>query len=99
MKIELTTPITGLDGKPANEEGKPVSTGKVLSTNLAQATEGDSLKFYGWAQKLYADQPIEVDDSDFKKLKEFVEGAKTLTHLAKAQILINMDECKERSKK
>jgi len=99
IKVDLNVPLKGLDGTVVNENGTPLTCGKVLANQLASASEGDAIKMYGWAVKMYENQPVEVDDSDFKKMRDFTEASKQMSILAKAQILSALDECKDRSKK
>lgn len=96
MKIDLTQKVMGPDGavllqpttKPDGSVVQlPTSLGKVLSAQLATATSGDALKFWGWAEKLAKDLPIEPDEADLQTLTEFVKNHTTMTVLVKAQLL------------
>lgn len=83
MLLKLNFPLLGLDGAPI--EGSDV--GRVLAHELAGASQGDSIKFYGWAVKLWAGESIYLDASDRQALLEFTRGRESLKNLAKAQIL------------
>lgn len=86
--LDFNKALNGLDGKPLKgDEGKDLTVGRLLSGFLASHTKGDALKFFGWAQKLYNGEPIDLDESDKETLKEFVKNHEGLTILAKAQIL------------
>jgi hypothetical protein len=86
--LDFTNSLVGLDGSTIKDEtGKELSLGKLLSGQLANTTKGDALKLFTWAQKLYNDQPLDLDPSDRSTLKEFITSNETLTVLAKAQLL------------
>jgi hypothetical protein len=84
MKIDLTQKVLDTLGKPIVPEA---TLGNVLSSQLAGATTGDSLKLWGWAEKLARALPIELDDSDLITLTDFVKNHTSMTVLAKAQLL------------
>ena len=54
--------------------------------------EGDAIKKYNLATRIYNDKYIEVDDADFKLIKKSTD---LLAPLAKAQILLYLDSIKE----
>ena len=83
MKLILDLPVRSLDGTKV--EGGTL--GQLLATQLMMSNEGDAIKFYEWALKMNRNESIEIDKSDYNMLKTFVEKSKTLTNLAKAQIL------------
>ena len=83
MELQLNKQFLGLDGKPM--EGQTV--GQFLAQALASASKGDSLKYWGWATKLYAGEALTLDASDAETMKSFVRENEGLTALAKAQIL------------
>lgn len=86
--LDFTKPLVGLDGSIIRDEtGKELSLGKLLSGQLANANKGDALKLFTWAQKLYNDQPLDLDPSDRTTLKDLINSNETLTVLAKAQLL------------
>jgi len=86
--LEFNKTLNGLDGKPLKEsEGKEVTLGRFLSGFLANHTKGDALKFFSWAQKLYAGENLDLDESDKETLKEFIKSHEGLTILSKAQML------------
>jgi hypothetical protein len=85
--------ITDLEGKDTE-----TNKGKLVATWLSGATEGDALKYYDWALKLYSNKPISVDKSDFKKLREFIDTKTGASAFYKAQILNDLDAMKENIK-
>ena len=86
--LDFNKSLNGLDGKALkDQDGNDLTLGRFLSGFLASHTKGDALKFFGWAQKLYNGEAIDLDDSDKETLKEFVKSHDGLTVLSKAQIL------------
>ena len=81
--IDLNKPIVGLDGKEIEES----NLGKIVSQMLVTATKGDALKFWSWANKLYAGETLDLDPSDKEVLKNFIKDHEQLTILTKAQVL------------
>ncbi len=93
IKINLNSEIKDLNEKPIDVMGK------LLAIHLANSTDGDALKLYGWAQSFHKGEEISIDKSDFKTLREFVENVKTLTILSKSQILETLDKCEKAESK
>lgn len=85
--INLKGPLTDFNGSPIKEGDKDSSLSKVLAGALANATEGDSVKMWDWAVALHKEGEIQVDDSDFAFIHDFVKSHKALTVLAKGQLL------------
>ena len=90
-KIDLNIPMTDLSGA----EVKEAKLGQILGNQLVGGSKGDALKFYDWAVKLYKGDSISVDDSDFNKIKDFVNESEMLTIIAKAQILKQLEKAEE----
>ena len=88
MIINLNKYIKDLDGKDIAD----AIMNKVVAKALSEAIEGDSLKLFGWALKLNNGEEIDLDKSDQKTLREFIENCKILTILSKAQILEEIDK-------
>lgn len=63
-----------------------------VADTLVTATKGDSSKFVSWAVKIVNGEPLDLDESDFKKLREFFENHDRLTHLARVRILDILDQ-------
>ncbi len=82
--INLNYPIKDLDG---NDIESASTLGKLLANQLVSVAKGDVLKFFDWAMRFNKGEVVELDRSDYEKLKEFVINAETLTILAKGQIL------------
>jgi len=81
--------LKGLDNTEVlDQSNAPVTLGKLLSTQLANASKGDALKYFSWATKLYNGEELVLDLSDEQTLKEFIKSSDNLTILAKAQLLM-----------
>jgi hypothetical protein len=88
MALDFNQPLKGLDGTEIKDEKNEVITlGKMLAGQLASASKGDALKLFGWAQKTYNGESLELDKSDEDTLKEFIKSNEHLTVLGKAQLL------------
>jgi len=83
MKLNLNLPIVGLDGTEIADS----NVGKLIAQVLAQGSKGDALKFWHWAQKLYAGEELDLDPTDAETLKNAIKDSESLTILAKAQAL------------
>lgn len=83
MKISLNYLIKDLDGKEINE----ANAGKLVAQLLSSLNEGDAVKYMAWALTFHSGNEVELDKSDFTKLKEVISSCKTLTNLVKAQLL------------
>lgn len=76
-------PILGLDGTELPES----NIGKIVAQMLVQASKGDALKFWHWAQKMYAGEELDLDPTDSETLKNFIKDNDQLTILVKAQAI------------
>lgn len=83
MKVNMNKAILGLDGQEIAES----NLGKLIAQVLVQNSKGDALKFWHWAQKLYAGEELELDPTDSETLKSAIKDNESLTILAKAQAL------------
>ena len=83
MKLNLNLPIVGLDGTEIADS----NVGKLIAQVLAQGSKGDALKFWHWAQKLYAGEELDLDPTDAETLKNAIKDSESLTILSKAQAL------------
>jgi hypothetical protein len=83
MKLNLNLPIVALDGTEIADS----NVGKLIAQVLAQGSKGDALKFWHWAQKLYAGEELDLDPSDAETLKNAIKDNESLTILSKAQAL------------
>ncbi len=92
MKVNFNVPILNLDGNALMDGPEPANLGRVLGNTLVAVTQGDVLKFYGWAMKMNNKEDVDLDKSDQKILRDFVESSTTLTILTKAQILNLLDK-------
>jgi len=60
--------IKGLDGNEIID----ANAGKILGNYLVSQPKGDVIKLFEWSLKLYRGEPIDVDTSDQKLLKSFI---------------------------
>lgn len=82
--VNLNFKFKGLDGI---EPTDGLEANKTVANLLAGAAKGDPLKFYSWAQSLWNGKSLELDPSDTKTFKTFIEENAALNILMKAQIL------------
>lgn len=80
-KINLNFQITDLDGKEIG------LANKAFANTLMGEKSGDAVKLFDWAMSLNKAGIIEVDESDFNKIKDIIEKSETLFIIAKAQLL------------
>lgn len=95
MQLLLDKPLIGLDGKEIDDS----HMGKILANALVNKEGSDDIKYFDWALKLYNNEKIELDDSDYNKLYKEIENDKRLTRIVKAQILKEMDRQKKTTSK
>lgn len=90
MKYDFNQPLLGLTGKPIYKdkaEKEPVLLKDGLSQQMAQdTTSPDAPKFFNWAVKLVDGEAIDLDSSDQKKLKEWIERNKTFSMFTQKEI-------------
>ncbi len=99
IKIDLNQPLMDFsDDADAVDGMKPVAKdtlAKTLAQMLKTAQEGDCLKHLNWALDLWNGKTIEVDDSDFSYIKDFVQKNKMAWALARGQIIKVLDAAHE----
>ena len=66
MKVNMNKAILGLDGQEIAES----NLGKLIAQVLVQNSKGDALKFWHWAQKLYAGEELELRSEERRVGKE-----------------------------
>lgn len=75
------------------------NAGAIVGQHLVLTNKGDALKFYAWAMSFHKGEPVVLDASDFRKLRDWVEASETLSILVKAQVLNYLDSVKEDEEK
>lgn len=85
--LDLNFPFIGIDENPIMQQGKELIAGEVLAGVLISEVKGDAIKYFDWAVSLNKRKVIEIDESDFIKLKSLVSETEKLTILLKAQLL------------
>lgn len=94
MQVNLNKPICNSNGQPI--EGFDRTIGQEVSKVICQSVETKfPIKFWGWAIKLEANEPLELDKEDYNLLKEWITSNQMMTVLLKGQILLLLDELKE----
>ena len=86
-KLDLNFAFLGIDETTIVQQGKELIAGEVLAGVLISEVKGDAIKYFDWAVSLNKKKVIEIDDSDFIKLKSLVSETEKLTILLKAQLL------------
>lgn len=92
--MDLTDEEGSKDGIKATNE----KLSKTLATMLKASQEGDALKLLDWAIELYKVGKVEVDESDFDWLTNFIKNHKQSWALVRGQLLRAFNEAKEESK-
>lgn len=88
-EINLNFDLKNLD------ESKIGNAGAVVGQHLVLGNKGDALKFYAWAQAFHKGTLVELDNSDFRKLRDWIEASETLSILVKGQVIEYLDSVKE----
>jgi hypothetical protein len=88
MKLSLDKKFKSLSG----EELQGMTMGQLLAEAISQSNKGNSIKIYNWALKLYNKEELEMDETDFKTLKDMVESNETLSNIIKAQLILELEK-------
>lgn len=103
--INLSEQIRTLDGKlpqvlvnPNTGETKdapPESLGQAVAEHvLMRANTGPAMKFMAWARKLYANEVLDLDNTDFDLFQKTVDESK-LFNFVKGRVLEVLFEAKK----
>ncbi len=101
IKIDLEKGFKELDGRDICddvEQTKPVLMWKLLAHRLSSETKPfDAMKFWDWSLDLHSKDKkvLEVDESDFKNLRNWIEKELQLPVILKAPLLKVFDTAKE----
>jgi hypothetical protein len=89
MKVNLKKALLDLDGNviPGSEMGS------LVAQALVSGTDGDAVKLYELAMKVKNGE-VDLDTSDSELLERCIKESKTLTVLAKGQILLELKKAK-----
>lgn len=91
-KVSLNFLLKNLDGTDIAE----ANAGHVIANQLAAAMKSvDPIKFWTWAVCLRKDEILNIDKSDARLLRDFVEKNENLSVLTKAQVMEAIDNPKE----
>ena len=93
MKLNFNFKLKDLEGKDLSNA--PI-VNKIIGNILISPNfkQGDVMKKFLLAQKIYQNLEIEVDESDFSLIKQACESKDALAPLAQAQILIYLNKVK-----
>lgn len=83
VKLNLSQPVLGLDGKQIGDS----TLDKVLANDLVSSGDGPAIKLLDWAITLFAGKELDLDSTDLKLLEQKVENSQRLNVLVKGQIL------------
>ena len=89
---EILKNLKGIDLK--NDSNESITAGEALSNIVLSDKIGGKLKCFSLAQRLYNDPMVELDDSDFKLVKESVERNEIYNNLVSGQLLSMLEEIK-----
>ena len=93
IKIDLKKAFVPLN--PERGKKKTILS-DVISDWLAQDTKGDRLKFWQWAIDFNKKGCVEVDESDFKTLYDWIDAHPSFTAALAAQCMLEMNEQKKK---
>ena len=88
MKLNFNVPIFDLDGNPIPD----TNAGKLLANTLVYQPEGEIIKLFDWALILNKGEILDLDRADRKYMTDFIKNSRTLTLLAKKQMLDILDK-------
>ncbi len=87
MKLNFDNQFLNLVGYPLKEK-----MDDTLANALAISTEGDAEKMIKWAMSLVNYGELDINEDEIMYLKNFIKTNKTLTNIAKAQLLDRLDK-------
>lgn len=103
IKIDLDTPLIDFTGEAIKDGDKGyITLAKQLASLLASENSKDESKTHKlplWASKLYQEGSLQVDEADFKFIKETVLSSERFLPLVKSPILLAMDDAKDKARK
>lgn len=95
-KIDCTIPLVNLRGEILEVEGEQVTIGKAIS-NILINHRGKTLppeKIWLLSQKLFNENFVELDKSDFHKMKEIINQDQSFGPLVQGQLALYLNELK-----
>ncbi|MHB8520726.1 MAG: hypothetical protein ACYDH9_08200 [Limisphaerales bacterium] len=102
INLDLDKPIYDLSDSADAKDGRKDTDqrlGRTLAQLLKTSTTGDALKYLVWAIDLYQTGKIEVDESDYEHLVNFIKSNTQTWALVKGQLLQEFAAAKDASKK
>ncbi len=95
MKINTSTIICDLKGKAIKNGAEDFTLGDALSNILVSSKTGGKMKLYVLATKLAQEKTVDVDDADFKMIKDCCEQSEAYTPLISGQLLLLLEDLKK----
>lgn len=93
ITLDFSTTMVGLDGKNLRNGDREIQMHTVVADTLSKSGEGEPMKLYDLATRIWKDAKIAVDESDFDTIRTAVLKS-DLMPLFKAPIVRQMDNCK-----
>jgi glutamine synthetase adenylyltransferase len=97
ITVDLTTYLVDFDGNPLpDEENQPVKMSTIVSRQYLQRQQSnDPVGDYEIARELHKKGTVSVTSTQLKDMKTLVKDSKTLTVVAKGQVLKVLEALKE----
>jgi len=89
ITINLDKHFVDLESMQESKDEPKMSV--TLARILANSQDDDYLKYYDWAMSLYKNGSLQCDESDSKKLVDFIKESKVLNNSGKAQLQRQVD--------
>ena len=90
MKLELKYPINDLAGNKIGDDMMNVVVANML---CGKTQDIEPIKAMDWANGLYKDGCIEIDETDLDKLSQLIERSEAL-NIVKSPFLKSIKECR-----
>jgi hypothetical protein len=94
MRITLNKNFVDIDGV----EVPGASMSKMLADRLFTSQKGDAVKYLDWALTLHREGYIDLDNSDYQHVNDFIKNNDSFWAGFKGQLLKAFAEAKETSK-
>lgn len=98
MIIKANTELKNLKGEVLKNEDGVLNLGIALSNILISSKAGGKMKMFVLAQKLFKDDTVEVDQSDFNMIKESVKTSEIYSNLVLGQCELILESIKDEDK-
>lgn len=89
--IDLSSPITALDGTVAKENGEEITYAKLISNVLVMGNSTEPVKLFDIATRLMKEGKVDLDETDANLIRSQVINNTTMTTLVKAPVIKIID--------